>query len=376
MSSREQPDTLTPAVPPGVAGAGSVARTPMSRRRRWVFIGAAFLIAILVPVGALAVIDVYLHTRFQRTGGVNVWGYRGPIASRKLPGERRVVMLGGSSAFGYGVSWSEAIPARLETKLREAGERASVVNLAYNNEGAYSFKFTLDDYQYLDYDLALLYEGYNDLMGDPRGPNLSVFRHDSPLFRVTGYLPMFPLVFREKAASVLHHGDINEWYDELRSGKKVVFDASLSDRAKAGALTATAAVGDAIERQVGRISPQAPKSITTPGASGCPYPWGEYCQSVLTGIEFAVQHGKRVLVVTQPYLLGKSGERHHQQQRAIVDAVQRRFGADPRVAYFDAGPTVDLSDPAVSFDRMHLTALGNERVATALTAPVRDLLAR
>jgi len=71
----------------------------MSRRRRWVFIGAAFLIAILVPVGALAVIDVYLHTRFQRTGGVNVWGYRGPIASRKLPGERRVVMLGGSSAF-------------------------------------------------------------------------------------------------------------------------------------------------------------------------------------------------------------------------------------------------------------------------------------
>ena len=179
MSSREQPDTLTPAAAPSVAGAASVARTPVSRRRRWVFIAAAFLIAIIVPVGALAVIDIYLHTRFQRTGGVNVWGYRGPIAARKRSGEKRVVMLGGSSAFGYGVSWSEAIPARLETKLREAGQRASVVNLAYNNEGAYSFKFTLDDYQYLDYDLALLYEGYNDLMGDPRGPNLSVFRHGS-----------------------------------------------------------------------------------------------------------------------------------------------------------------------------------------------------
>ena len=331
---------------------------------------------MLVPVGALAVIDIYLHTRFQRTGGVNVWGYRGPIASRKLSGEKRVVMLGGSSAFGYGVSWSEAIPARLETKLREAGERASVVNLAYNNEGAYSFKFTLDDYLYLDYDLALLYEGYNDLMGDSRAPNMSVFRHDSPLFRVTGYLPILPLVFREKAASVLRHGDINQWYDELRSGKKVVFDASLSDRAKAGALTATAAVGDAIERQVGRISPQAPPSIATPDASGCPNPWAEYCQSVLTGIQFAVQHGKRVLVVTQPYLLGKSGERHHEQQGALVEAVQRRFGSDPHVAYFDAGPTVDLSDPTFSFDRMHLTALGTERVATALTAPVRDLLAR
>jgi hypothetical protein len=348
----------------------------MSRRRRWAFIAAALLIAMLVPVGALAVIDIYLHGRFQRTGGVNIWGYRGPIASRKPSGEKRVVMLGGSSAFGYGVSWSEAIPARLETKLREAGERASVVNLAYNNEGAYSFKFTLDDYQYLDYDLALLYEGYNDLMGDPRAPNMSVFRHESPLFRVTGYLPILPLVFREKAAAMLYRGDIGQMYDEARTGKKVVFDASLADRAKAGALTATAAVGDAIERQVGRISPQGPPSIATPGASGCPYPWAEYCQSVLTGIEFAVQHGKRVLVVTQPYLLGKSGERHHEQQRAIVDAVQRRFGSDVRVAYFDAGPTVDLSDPTVSFDRMHLTALGNERVASALVGPVQGLLTK
>ena len=38
----------------------------------------------------------------------------------------------------------------------------------------------MKDYAYLKYDLALLYEGYNDLMGDPNGPNLSVFRHESP----------------------------------------------------------------------------------------------------------------------------------------------------------------------------------------------------
>jgi hypothetical protein len=336
----------------------------------------ALLIAILVPVGALAVIDIYLHTRFQRTGGVNVWGYRGPIASRKPSGEKRVVVLGGSSAFGYGVSWSEAIPARLETKLREVGERASVVNLAYNNEGAYSFKFTLDDYRYLDYDLALLYEGYNDLMGDPSAPNMSVFRHESPLFRVTGYLPILPLVFREKAASVLRHGDINQWYDELRSGKKVVFDASLADRAKAGALNATAAVGDAIQRQLGRMSPEPPPSIRSPNASGCKYPWAEYCQSILAAVEFGLRHDKRFLVVTQPYLVGKSGVRHEDQQQAMVDALQRRFGADRRVAYFNAGTVVDLTDPALSFDRMHLTALGNERVASALAAPIRDLLER
>ena len=348
----------------------------MSRRRRWTFVALALIVSVVMPLAALLAADAFLHTRFQRTGGVNIWGYRGPIVHRKQTGERRAVVLGGSAAFGYGVAWTEAIPARLESKIRAAGERVSVVNLAYNNEGAYSFRFTLDDYLYLDYDLAILYEGYNDLMGDPRGPNLSVFRHESPVFRLTGYLPIFPLIFREKAASLLYRGDIQQMYDEARTGKKVVFDASIADRAKAGALNATAAVGDAIERQLGRMSPVPSPSIASPNASGCAYPWAEYCQSVLTAVEFGLNHDKRLLVVSQPHLVGKSRARHEQQQQTMESALRRRYGADPRVAYFNVGDVVDLTDPAQSFDRMHLTALGNERVASALAQPVRDLLGR
>ena len=36
-------------------------------------------------------------------------------------------------------------------------------NLGYNNEGADSLRFTLEDYLWLDYDAAILYEGYNDV---------------------------------------------------------------------------------------------------------------------------------------------------------------------------------------------------------------------
>ena len=145
-----------------------------------------------------------LHSRFQKTGGVNVWGYRGPIVGRKRAGEHRIVMLGGSSAFGYGVSTEEAIPAQLQSMLDRSGSAPfSVVNLGYNNEGAYSLRFTLADYLYLDYDLAILYEGYNDLIGSSE-PNFSVFRHESPIFRRTGYLPILPVVFREKAAALLY----------------------------------------------------------------------------------------------------------------------------------------------------------------------------
>jgi hypothetical protein len=346
-----------------------------SPRRTAAFIALAAALALAVSLGGMLAVDVVLHGRFVKTGGVNVWGYRGPVLPRKAAGERRVVVVGGSSAFGYGVSWQEAIPARLDAKLNARGRgRYSVVNLAYNNEGAYSFRYTLEDYLYLDYDAAILYEGYNDLMGDPAAPNMSVFRRESPIFRLTGYLPILPIVFREKAAALLHGGDINQLYIESRTGKRVVFDASVADRVKAGALNAAASFGDAIDRELGTLSPHARPSIDTPAASGCRYPWAEYCQSVLNGVDFALAHGKRVLVVTQPYLLGQSRVRHRQQQEALVGALRRRYAARHEVEYFDAGPIVDVANPALSFDRMHLTAPGNDRVATALVSPVVDLL--
>src|SRR5262249_4425589 len=147
--------------------------------------------------------DLWLHARYARWLGYNVWGYRGPVVAHKRPEEYRVVLLGGSVAYGYAVSPAETISTYLERDLRAAGRvrTFSVVNLAYNAEGAYSFAFTLRDYTYLRYDLAILFEGYNDLRDDPR--NTSVFRHESPVFRLTGYMPIFPLIFREKAASML-----------------------------------------------------------------------------------------------------------------------------------------------------------------------------
>jgi hypothetical protein len=63
-----------------------------------------------------------------------------------------------------------------------------VINLGFNNEGAFAFLPTLQDFRYLDYDIVCLYEGYNDLPGD-EGPNTAVFRHESPIFRLTGLFP-------------------------------------------------------------------------------------------------------------------------------------------------------------------------------------------
>jgi hypothetical protein len=212
------------------------------------------------------------------------------------------------------------------------------------------------------------------LMGDPRRPNLSVFRHDSPIFRLTGYLPIFPIVFKEKAAALLHGGDVSALYNDQN---KTVFRPGLATRTTAEVLTAAADVGESLERQLGRVTGEPQRHIVDAAASGCEYPWQEYCRSVFEAVQHSLANGKRALVVTQPYEAGAFlRARHMEQQSEMAAMLVRQFGDDPRVAYVNLGDAIDLSDPALSFDRMHLTAAGNARIAESLVPPVVTMAAR
>jgi lysophospholipase L1-like esterase len=347
-----------------------------SAQRRLCFTIAAIALGLALPATALLATDIYLHRRFERGVLFNVWGYRGPVVGRKRAGEYRVAVLGGSAAYGFGVTWEESMPAQLERRLVERDPRFRVVNLAYNNEGAYSFTYTLQDYAYLKSDLIVLYEGYNDLMGDPDPrspndvPNRSVFRHESPIFRLTGYLPVFPIIFREKA-SILLYGDTRAAYQLTNGSPKTVFRPGLARRTEAEILQAAVDIDNSLERQLGRIAAEPQRPARSASASECPSPWGEYCSSMRAAITWARAHGEHVLVVTQPYLLGEQTRaRHVDQQRALARMVQFRFQQDDGVRYVDLGDAVDLRDPSLSFDRMHLSATGNARIAQALVEPL------
>ena len=357
-----------------VSARADPAEARLARRRRRVFAGAAMALALLTACAGLLATDVYLHRKYEKSGGFNVWGYRGPAVGRKEPGEYRITVLGGSTAYGYGVEWNEAIPALLAQRLgayRDGGPY-TVVNLGYNNEGAHSFAFTLKDYDSLQYDLACLYEGYNDMMGDPRGPNLSVFRHDSPVFRLTGYLPIFPIVFKEKAAAMLS-GDTDTAY---WPSNKTVFRPGLATKATAEVLATAGEFSQSLERQLGRVIAESPRQIADAGSSLCKYPWAEYCHSMSSAIEYALTRNRQVMVVTQPYALGTLRERHLDQQHELVGMLERRFAGDRRVRYVNLGEAVDLVDPRLSFDRMHLTGAGNAAIAAALAAPVQEMAAQ
>ena len=348
----------------------------IGRKKFVVFAVLSMAMVIVLGVVLMLTADLILHHRAERSAGLNRWGYRGPVASAKQPGEVRLAMLGGSTAFGYGVMWNESIPALLEQRLNQQhGDRKwTAINLGYNTEGAYAFLPNLQDFAYLDYDIVVLYEGYNDMLGD-LNPNYVTVRQQSPIFRATGYFPILPLWLDEKSLMLRSGGNAQQGYDKLHGANpQTVFQPNLAQRASASAVDAAAAVAGAMERQFARVGEGLPSGRMVESRLGCPSPWSGYCEAEHRAIEYALSRGKRVLVVGQPQLPSQNlRERHDQQQQALADMLRRQFGSTPRVAYFAIGTRVDLHDANLSFDQMHLNPDGNRIVAESLVGPILQL---
>jgi hypothetical protein len=352
----------------------------MRGRKFIAFALTAMLLGVAGTGAALLAADLYVHHRAERSAGLNRWGYRGPVAPRKQPGEVRVVMLGGSTTFGYGVLWQESIPALLEGYLRQRPDGATfrTINLGFNNEGAYASLPTLQDYAWLDYDIVVLYHGYNDSLGDPQ-PNTAVYRRESPVFRLTGYYPILPLALREKAMALRSGGNIEAAYQSARdagAAPKVTFTPNAAERTSAAVLEAVSQATAALGGQMDRV---APSPSTAPATSDmlCAPPWVTFCDSMYRTVHYARSRGAAVAVVAQP--CGKDGKmwtRLDDQRAALQGMIARRFGGDPGTRFVDLSAAVDPTDAAVTFDGMHLKPEGNHIVARALVEPVVGLAAQ
>jgi hypothetical protein len=179
-------------------------------------------------------------------------------------------------------------------------------------------------------------------------------------------MPIFPLIFREKAMALRYGGNLEAAY----RGRKTVFTPSLAQHAAASALETVVRVSDSMDRRFEQL--QGPTQQPSAQASAdCPHPWGFFCQAVADSVGYALSQGKRAVVVTPPYL----SEAHREQQAAMAAMLRQRFGGDARVRHVDLGQgVVDLTDAALCYDGMHLTAEGNARVAEALAHPVLEAL--
>ena len=347
----------------------------LTRCRRWIFASAAAWLVLAIGGGVLLAADVYLHHRVQNVAGVNVWGYRGPTIGAKRPNERRVAVLGGSAAFGYGLPWNEAFPFYLERQLNARAERGRsfrVVNLGAPGQGAFGFRFDLDDYAYLRYDVAILYEGYNDLGAADLPPavpprdsqNRLLWRRQSPVFALTGYFPVLPLVVREKAMAMRAGGDLDGAYRG-----RVIFKPGLAVRTTTAAMQQAADVADAVGRTLGRLTAQRALDAHEAARPLDTTTWIPYTTAVVDAVHAARARGAAAVVVTQPY----ASDTHVAQQRALGAALAAAFGGDRLVRHVNLGPVLDIRDREVAYDGLHLTAKANAVVAAHLADPVLAL---
>lgn len=344
LSSR--PGTIVGSEP-----SARVANSPREKLRRIALKIAITLVSTALMISIFFGADLYLHHKH----GVNVWGYRGPAVGEKQSGEKRIAVMGGSTAWGFGLQAGQSFPAQLEQQFAarpaiDGVTSIKLLNLAYNSEGAYSFKYTLNDYDYLDYDVILLYSGYNDL--SPQ--NFYVSRHASPIFLWTGYLPLLPAVTATKIAI---------WKIRIAGNQPVVFAPP------AGNAGTSEQTSRNLEKQLGPLT-EVGQSATASSGRDCPKEWQFYCQQIYEATDSALKRGKRVLVVTEPYI----SDKHVEQQRALEAMLKQRFAGDAHLFYLNLGRTIDLRDKSLCWDGMHLTEEGNRRVAQALIQPVIETL--
>ncbi|MFN8009434.1 MAG: SGNH/GDSL hydrolase family protein [Terriglobia bacterium] len=109
-----------------------------------------------------------LESRFFH---INALGFRGPEIIRNKPaGRTRIVVLGGSSAWGFGcTSDDRTVPGRLQSILHEQlpGQDIEVINAGQiGYDSTQELIYFHRSIRALNPDLVLLFDGYNDVLAD------------------------------------------------------------------------------------------------------------------------------------------------------------------------------------------------------------------
>lgn len=151
-------------------------------------------ISTLIALLILLLSDLSLHSLLKEKGGYNYQGYRGDLGNTNA--ELKIACFGGSTTYGFGVPSNESWPAQLQKILSQDNLNITVFNLGTNGQGIKGIKDDLEYYDYLDYDIALIYNGYNDLY--PSSLQQYSMRKEDIIFRNFGYKPIIPDYINDK----------------------------------------------------------------------------------------------------------------------------------------------------------------------------------
>lgn len=164
--------------------------------------GALVVQAAIVAVLLTVVADQVAHTHVETLGGVNIWGYRGPVLHQKKANEIRIAVVGGDLSFGWGVAASEALAPAVRQLVAVALDRPGTAPVTYTGVTLGARGLAPDEYAAWIERYAYLRPDVICVVPDPIGhvPAAGPFVPDrrSLAFTTWGYSPILPLVLEEK----------------------------------------------------------------------------------------------------------------------------------------------------------------------------------
>ncbi len=302
-------------------------------------------------------LDMRAHARVEDLGGVNVWGYRGPVARQKQANEIRVAIVGGTRAFGWGEPAS-ALPSLLRQIVMLTTDRPGhllrpvvVINLGRLGALADTYPATLEQYTYLQPDFICLYDDLGE-----RGAEFVA--HASEIFELTGYEPILPLVLREKGM-VWRFGDVTSGYTPAASpippGTSVL--RGLSGRAL---MNAALAAGDRIAAGVTKRRAGQTSEDESPGV---------YADQMIAAIQSAHQHARGVVLVLSPAETPRQAERRNALMSRLREGAESRWR---RIV--DLGADKSLAGAAMRIDGWNYSSAGLTRTAELIAPALVDLV--
>jgi lysophospholipase L1-like esterase len=289
--------------------------------------------------GRFASLGFDIHVR------INSRGFRGPdVSYTRRPGSRRVVVLGDSHAWGFGVEEDRSFARLLEQQIPDL----EVVNLGVSG---YSTDQELllyqDEGRRYDTDVVMLVVAHNDLRGNTRTVESSVYGKPRFLF--------------EGDDLVLDNHPVPP-PDRL---KQFAFDMS----ARSYLLTRALRVMDQSRRDIDvSAGPEPGSPEARARLRSQPFPWSP-AHKIL--VRLILEFGRRVSAQRPaPRLLVVFADLRNGLGAEAVEYL-RPFG----ITAVTLDSTIDPTDPAWHLpDGLHWTEAGHRRVAEVLAERLRALL--
>ncbi|MFM7022256.1 MAG: hypothetical protein ACKOXB_04705 [Flavobacteriales bacterium] len=281
--------------------------------------------------------DYYLHYRLPQA--FNTEGYRGEILGDKEGNEYRIACFGGSTTFGYLLNKDESYPFYLQHELAEKGN-FTVANLGANGQGIYGISHDVEYYDYLQYDAAILYDGYNDR--NPKDFNLSNFRGGDLLFSAFGYKTILWFYLKDKYTL---------WNTPENIVSKPVFDKrNPNSVALKNTLSKYFTENDSLAQTLYLNNKK---------------PYGEYLNYLEQTLTYLSTNNIKTFYVCQPKSYNSI------QQKLVRQLIAQKFKG--KVKYISLSDAIENMDD-FSFDSMHLTAEGNRKIAKMMKDSVLSYL--